>query len=153
MTTTPATATDEQLNQARTDVIAEIARTDNKASALLAAFGIPLAVLVAMPGRQISTAAAVLVDLGAVGLVAAMLLVLLVIRPRLGGDVRGSYLHWATCTTPEQIAADLAVDRRAERIIALSQIAKTKYRALHTAIITTSAAIVVLALAVLVDRV
>ncbi|MFI5867743.1 Pycsar system effector family protein [Streptomyces sp. NPDC051546] len=151
-TTTPAAKTDERLSQARADVIAEIGRTDTKATALLTAFGIPLAVLVAtVPGRQVSPAAAVFVGLGALGLVAAMLVVLLVIRPRLAGGARGSYLYWATCTTPEEILEDLATDRRAERIIVLSQIAKRKYGALRLAIDITAAAVLALALAVLVS--
>ncbi|WP_415961980.1 Pycsar system effector family protein [Streptomyces sp. 021-4] len=140
-------ATDTKLKQARTDVVAEISRTDSKASALLAAFGIPLAVLVAaVPGQDLPLPAAILVGLGAVGLVAAMLVVLLVVRPRLGGNTRGSYLHWATCT-PQQVRADLATDLTAQRIIALSQIAVAKYRALRTAIDITAGALVLLVLA------
>ncbi|MFD4178154.1 Pycsar system effector family protein [Streptomyces anulatus] len=140
-------AADAKLQQARTDVVAEISRTDSKASALLAAFGIPLAVLVAaVPGRDLPIPAAILVGLGAVGLVAAMLVVLLVVRPRLGGNTRGSYLHWATCT-PEQVRTDLATDLTAERIIRLSQIATAKYRALKTAIDITAGALVLLVLA------
>ncbi|WP_431776504.1 Pycsar system effector family protein [Streptomyces cucumeris] len=135
------------LQQARTDVTAEISRTDSKASALLTAFGIPLAVLVAaVPGHDLPTASAILVGIGALGLVAAMLVVLLVVRPRLGGNVRGSYLHWATCT-PEEIRADVTVDRTAERIAKLSQIAAAKYRALKLAIDITAGALVVLLLA------
>ncbi|MFJ5099063.1 hypothetical protein [Streptomyces sp. NPDC088557] len=60
-------------------------RTDAKASALLTVLSLPLAALAA-----------------------AMLLVLLIVRPRLGGDVSGSYLHWATCT-PREAAADIAL--------------------------------------------
>lgn len=140
-------AADARLLQARTDTVAEISRTDAKASALLTAFSIPLAVLVAaVPGHDLPTAAAVLVALGAASLVAAMLVVLLVVRPRLGGNTRGSYLHWANCT-PEQVRADLATDPTAERIVQLSQIAAAKYRALKTAIDITAGALVLLALA------
>lgn len=146
-----ATATDAQLSQARTDVITEIVRTDAKASALLTAFGIPLAVLVAaVPGRHISSTAAVLVGLGAVGIVAAMLTVLLVIRPRLGGNRPGSFLYWADCTT-EDVIADLTTDRRIDRLVTLSQIARQKYKALRLAVDVTAAALLVLVLALLVD--
>ena len=142
-----AAAADARLLQARTDVVAEISRTDSKASALLAAFGIPLAVLVAaVPGQDLPVPAAILVGLGAVGLVAAMLVVLLVVRPRLGGNTRGSYLHWATCT-PEEVRADLAVDLTADRVVKLSQIAAAKYRALKVAIDITAGALVLLVLA------
>ncbi|MEU2076618.1 Pycsar system effector family protein [Streptomyces sp. NPDC013489] len=145
--TTPAGLHDAKLTQARADVTAEIGRTDAKASALLAAFSLPLAVLVAaVPGHDLNTGAAILTGLGAVGLVAAMLVVLLVVRPRLGGNSRGSYLHWATCT-PEQVVADLAVDRSAERVVKLSQIATAKYKALRVAIDITAGALVLLVLA------
>lgn len=145
--TTPADTITARLAQARTDVIAEMGRTDAKASALLTVLGIPLAVLIAaVPGRDLPTAATVLVGLGAAGLAAAMLLVLAIVLPRLGGDTRGSYLHWATCT-PEQVTADLTVDRSAERLVTLSKIALTKMRALRVAIFTTAAALGALTLA------
>lgn len=142
-----AAAADTRLQQARTDTLAEISRTDSKAAALLTAFGIPLAVLVAaVPGHDLPTGAAILVGLGALGLVAAMLVVLLVVRPRLGGTVQGSYLHWAHCT-PEEVRADIAVDRTAERVVKLSQIAAAKYRALKLAIDITAGALAVLLMA------
>ncbi|MEU6467469.1 Pycsar system effector family protein [Streptomyces sp. NPDC046976] len=146
-----AAVPDVQLNQARTDVITEIVRTDSKAAALLTAFGIPLAVLVAtVPGRHINSAAAVLVGLGAVGLVAAMLTVLLVVRPRLGGNGTGSFLHWADCTA-EDVIADLTTDSRVDRLVTLSQIARQKYKALRLAVDVTAAALLFLVLALLVD--
>ncbi|MFI1890473.1 Pycsar system effector family protein [Streptomyces jumonjinensis] len=157
MTTTEpqtTTATDAQLAQARADVITEIIRTDTKAAALLAAFGIPFAVLIAaLPGRDVPGPAAVLLGLGVVGLVAAMLVVLLVVRPRLGARSkprnRGSFLYWATCTTAEEILTDLAADHRPQRIITLSQIAEKKYRSLAVAVDVTAGAVVLLALGLL----
>ncbi|MGW6850416.1 Pycsar system effector family protein [Streptomyces virginiae] len=152
--TTPAdTATSARLLQARTDVIAEMGRTDAKASALLTVLGIPLAVLIAaVPGHHLPAAATVLAGLGVTGLAAAMLLVLAIVLPRLGGDARGSYLHWATCT-PEEVTADLAVDRSAERLVVLSKIALKKMRALRIAIFVTAGALAALALALAVTLV
>ncbi|MFD3700692.1 Pycsar system effector family protein [Streptomyces sp. NPDC058646] len=151
--TTPADTTTARLTQARTEVIAEMGRTDAKASALLTVLGIPLAVLIAaVPGRDLPAAAAVLVGLGVAGLAAAMLMVLAIVLPRLGGDTRGSYLHWATCT-PEEVTADLSVDRGAERLVALSKIALKKMRALRIAIFTTAGALGALALALAVTLV
>ncbi|MFJ4343200.1 Pycsar system effector family protein [Streptomyces sp. NPDC088915] len=142
-----AAAVDARLQQARTETVGEITRTDSKAAALLAAFGLPLAVLVAaLPGRDLSAGTAVLIGLGALGLVTAMLVVLLAVRPRLTRGARGSYLHWAACT-PEQVRADLSVDRNAEQVVRLSQIAQAKYRALKVAIDITAGALVVLLLA------
>lgn len=154
-TTPAATApvTDAMLTQARADVVTEIVRTDSKAAALLTAFGIPLAVLVAtVPGRDISPAAGVLVGLGAIGLVTAMFTVLLTLRPRLGGDATGSFLHWADCTAAEVIE-DLTTDLRVQRIGTLSRIAREKYKALRLAIDITGAALLVLVLALLADLV
>jgi hypothetical protein len=140
-------ATDTRLQRARTEVTTEIGRTDSKAAALLATFSLPLAVLVAaVPGRSLPALATALVCLGVGGLVAAMLVVLLVVRPRLSGHARGSYLHWATCTS-EEVRADLAVDNSADHVVRLSQIATAKYRALKVAIDITAGALVLLALA------
>ncbi|MFD4020636.1 Pycsar system effector family protein [Streptomyces sindenensis] len=140
---------DERMSQARGDVMTEIVRTDAKAASLLTASSLPLAVLVAVvPGRDIGPAAAVLVGIGAIGLVAALITVLLTIRPRLSGDPNGSYLRWANCT-PEELAEDLTTDRRLERLATLSQIAEQKYRALRLAIDVTSGALIVLVLALL----
>ncbi|MGW2599532.1 Pycsar system effector family protein [Streptomyces klenkii] len=145
----PPTPAPDALIRARTETSGEINRTDSKAAALLTAFGIPLAVLVAaVPGRHLPAGAATLVGLGAVGLVAAMLVVLLVVRPRLGGDTRGSFLDWAD-RTPEEVLADLTVERHAERIIAQSRIARTKFRALRLAIDITAGALTALVLALL----
>lgn len=142
-----AAPTEARLAQARTEVIAEMGRTDAKASALLTVLSLPLAVLIAVvPGHDLPAAATVAAGIGAAALAAAMLLVLLIVRPRLGGDVSGSYLHWATCT-PEQAAADIASDRSAERIVILSRIAARKFRALRLAIDITAGAVALLVLA------
>ncbi|MFE3996528.1 Pycsar system effector family protein [Streptomyces goshikiensis] len=144
---TTDTTTSARLLQARTDVLAEMGRTDAKSGALLTVLGIPLAVLIAaVPGHDLPVAATVLVGLGAAGLAAAMLLALAIILPRLGGDAHGSYLHWATCT-PEEVTADLAVDRSAARLVALSKVATKKMRTLRVAIFLTAGALGALALA------
>lgn len=153
MTTTPQ-ATPEQLSAARTEVIGEISRADGKAGTLLAALGLPMAVLVAvLPSRDLSTTSATLAGLGAVGLTAAMLTVLAVVRPHLQGEVRGSFLYWANCTKSDQVASSLAEDHTAARLIKLSQIAKRKYTSLRIAIDITSGSLALLALAVLVSLV
>ncbi|MFD8992284.1 Pycsar system effector family protein [Streptomyces goshikiensis] len=146
-TTPAADTTSARLLQARADVIAEMGRTDAKASGLLTVLGIPLAVLIAaVPGHDLPVAATVLVGLGVAGLAAAMVLVLAILLPRLGGDARGSFIHWATCT-PEEVTADLAVDRSVERLVALSEFAVKKMRSLRVAILTTAGALGALALA------
>lgn len=142
-----AAPTEARLAQARTEVIAEMGRTDAKASALLTVLSLPLAVLIAtVPGHNLPVAATVAAGIGAAALAAAMLLILLIIRPRLGGDVTGSYLHWATCT-PQEAAADIASADIAERIVVLSKIAARKFRALRLAIDITAGAVALLVLA------
>ncbi|MFI2207672.1 Pycsar system effector family protein [Streptomyces sp. NPDC020192] len=141
---------DTRLDAATTTVLAEISRTDAKSGVLLTAFSLPLAALVAaVPGRALPGASAALVGLGTVGLVAAMLVVLVVVRPRLGGAARGSYLYWSLCT-PEEVVADLQVpENQAEHVVHLSRIARRKYRGLQVAIDITAVSLITLAGALL----
>ncbi|PNG21057.1 Pycsar system effector family protein [Streptomyces cahuitamycinicus] len=140
-----------RLDAATTTVLAEISRTDAKSGVLLTAFSLPLAALVAaIPGRTLPGASGLLVGIGTVGLLVAMLVVLFVVRPRLGGAARGSYLYWSLCTT-EELVADLKVPtNQAEHVIHLSKIAKRKYRGLRLAGDITGASLVALAAALLV---
>ncbi|MEV0437771.1 Pycsar system effector family protein [Streptomyces spectabilis] len=141
---------DERLAQAHAEVMAEIARTDGKASALLTALGIPLAVLVAaLPGRELPASGTVLASIAVAGMVAAMLATLRVLQPHIGNATQGSFLHWASCT-PDEVLADLAVDRRKAQLVVRSQIARRKFAMLRAAIHITAASVVVLALALLV---
>lgn len=144
------TATDARLDAANATVLAEISRTDAKSAVLLTSFSLPLAALVAaVPGRALPAAAAVLIGAGTVGLVTAMLVVLLVARPRLTGAARGSFLYWSLCT-PEDLVEDLQHPAdRATHVIHLSQIARRKYRGLRIAGDITGASLVALAAALL----
>ncbi|MCP9205517.1 Pycsar system effector family protein [Streptomyces sp. NEAU-Y11] len=143
------TATPDQLAAAHTEVVAEIARADSKAGTLLAALGLPMAVLVvAVPGRHLDPVTSALTGLGAAGLIAAMLVTLDVIRPRIGGPVRGGFLHWATCD-PGDVAASLTADHAPARLVKLSKIARRKYARLKIAIDITSGALGAFALALL----
>ncbi|MFE7429055.1 Pycsar system effector family protein [Streptomyces sp. NPDC057545] len=139
------TATDS-LDAAIATVHAEISRTDTKAGHLLASFGLPLAVLVAVvPEHRMSAAAGTLVGAGAIGLVAAMLVVLVVVQPRLSHAARGGWVYWASCT-PDELIADLqAPTSRAEQVIHLAQIARRKYTGLRVAGVLTGASLVSLA--------
>ncbi|MGW1037862.1 Pycsar system effector family protein [Streptomyces antibioticus] len=148
--TTTAESVDARLDAANATVLAEISRTDAKSGVLLTSFSLPLAALVAaVPGHALPPAAAVLVGAGTVGLVAAMLVVLLVVRPRLTGAARGSFLYWSLCT-PEALVEDLKnPGDRATHVIQLSQIARRKYRGLRIAGDITGASLVTLAAALL----
>ncbi|MDA5279947.1 Pycsar system effector family protein [Streptomyces sp. Isolate_45] len=137
-----------RLEAASATVLAEISRTDAKSAVLLTAFSLPLAVLVAsIPGRSLSGVAAALNAAGAVGLILAMLVVLIVVRPRLGRVLPGSYLYWASAT-PEEVIQDLQKPtHRVEHVMQLSSIARRKYRGLQIAIDATGASLVLLGLA------
>ncbi|MEU0023522.1 Pycsar system effector family protein [Streptomyces rochei] len=141
---------DARLDAATGTVLAEISRTDAKSGVLLTSFSLPLAALVAaVPGKALPGTSAVLVGVGTVGLVAAMLVVLLVVRPRLGGAARGSFLYWSLCTADELLADLQAPADRATHVVHLSQIAKRKYRGLRLAGDITAASLVALAAALL----
>ncbi|MEW1723867.1 Pycsar system effector family protein [Streptomyces sp. NPDC093109] len=136
--------TGARLDAALDITLAEIGRSDTKAGNLLGALGLPLAVLVAVvPGRDLPAAAAVLAGTGTIGLIAAMLIVLLVVRPDITGRPRGSYLYWADCT-PAEVVEDLTHDHRAEHLVQLAILARAKYRALRWAIHVTAAALLAL---------
>lgn len=141
---------DARLDAATATVLAEISRTDAKSGVLLTAFSLPLAALVAaVPGKPLPGLSAVLVATGTVGLVAAMLVVLVVVRPRLTGHDRGSFLYWSLCST-EQLLADLdAPADRAAHVVTLSRIARRKYAGLRLAGDITAVALVALAAALL----
>ncbi|MFI9206404.1 Pycsar system effector family protein [Streptomyces sp. NPDC053048] len=143
---------DARLAEADGTVHKEIERSEPKASAILSAFSLPLAVLVAtIPGHHLPPAAAVLVAIGALGLAAAMIAVLLTIRPRITGAPRGTFLYWATLdpSRPQDLIDDLLDDHRAEDVIRLAKLAREKHRRTRLAINTTVAALVALDLALL----
>ncbi|MGI5262454.1 Pycsar system effector family protein [Streptomyces angustmyceticus] len=142
---------DARLDAATTTVLAEISRTDAKSGVLLTAFSLPLAALVAaVPGHPLPGLSAALVGIGAIGLVTAMLVVLVVVRPRLSGAARGSFLYWSLCVSPEAVVEDLRnPGDRAGHVIRLSRIAKRKYRGLRLAGDVTGVSLVALAAALI----
>lgn len=144
------TKIDARLDSATTTVLAEISRTDAKSGVLLTAFSLPLAALVAaVPGKPLPRLSGLFVGVGTVGLVAAMLVVLIVVRPRVGGATRGSFFYWSRCTTDELLADLQAPSDHAAHVIHLSRIAKRKYQGLRLAGDITAAALVALAAALL----
>ncbi|MFI8888260.1 Pycsar system effector family protein [Streptomyces sp. NPDC053813] len=141
---------DTRISAATATVHAEISRTDGKSGILLSAFGLPLAVLVAViPGRALTGWSEALVAIGAIGLFISMLIVLVVISPRIDGSPRGSFLHWARCT-PESLIEDLnSPTDRAAHLIHLSRIAKRKFLGLFIAGVLIGASLIVLAAALI----
>lgn len=156
MTTTPSPTSpdlDTRLAAAVAEVRGEISRCDTKAGLLLSAYSLPLAALLAaVPDATLSPAAAILIGFGSIGLIAAMLVVLAVIRPRIRSVAPGAYLAWATADA-DQVLADMQEPRatdRATHVVHLSGIARRKFAALQVAIDLTRLSLLVLAAALLI---
>ncbi|WP_413800202.1 Pycsar system effector family protein [Streptomyces iranensis] len=134
------TTLDASLATAHAEVKAEIARTDSKASLLLAFIGAVLAgVWTVASDAHLPTPVYVVGGMGVLLLVTAAALLLRVVRPNLGGARPVGFPLWARLTGDE-IRAVLAEDRRGEAIANLSRIAVLKFAALQRAIDVTRAA-------------
>ncbi|MEU4507578.1 Pycsar system effector family protein [Streptomyces sp. NPDC024089] len=139
---------DARLSEAAAAVAAEIARSDTKAGHLLSSFSLPLTVLIAtVPGRDLPPTSSVLIKAGAIGMVLAMLIVLVVVAPQMSRASRGGWVYWASCT-PDELKEDLRSSAsRAEHTIHLSRIARRKFIGLLLAGIVTGASFITLAAA------
>ncbi|MFB7598369.1 Pycsar system effector family protein [Streptomyces sp. NPDC056160] len=147
--TAPHTTTaDTNLADALAAVTTEIGRTDGKASLLLAFDGAVLAGLASLADRHLPTPTVVLGALAVAALGSATVLLLLVVRPRLGGHDRASFPYWAQLDE-HGIRACMTGDTRAARIRVLSRIALAKFARLRRAVDCTLAALALLALAAL----
>ncbi|MEU2271965.1 Pycsar system effector family protein [Streptomyces olindensis] len=150
-TTPPTTAqttptTDKNLDAACAAVAGEIGRTDGKASMLLAFNGAALAGLSTLADHDLPALTKAAGVLGITALGTAAVLLLLVVRPRLGGHDRASFPYWARLDE-DQIRACMTSDTRAARIRVLSCIAVAKFTQLRRAVDCTLAALAFLALA------
>lgn len=151
-TRTAGDLTETNISAALDHATQEIGRTDTKAGVLLGLHSVLVAAL-ALLGHQIPAAALAFAIVASIALIVAVMLALLVVRPRLGAPNgvadRSSFVYWAKAS-PEEIAAGMAEDRRALRISALSAIALRKMRLLRQCTHTTAAAVVALALAAII---
>lgn len=139
-------ATDKNLDAACASVASEIARTDSKASLLLAFNGAVLAGLASIADKDLPSAPKAIGALAALALGVAAVLLLLVVRPRLRVDDRASFTHWAQLDE-EGIRSCMESDTRATRIRVLSTLAVRKYLHLRRAVDLSLAALALLALA------
>ncbi|WP_331719064.1 DUF5706 domain-containing protein (plasmid) [Streptomyces sp. NBC_00289] len=149
-TAVPSTAAvdaDRNLDAACATVAGEIARTDGKASLLLAFNGAVLAGLASVADADLPLLTRALGEAAVLALAAAAVLLLLVVRPRLGGDDRASFPYWAGLYDDHEIVACMQGDSRAARIRVLSRIAVGKYRQLRRAVDLSLAALALLLLA------
>ncbi|MFE4055561.1 Pycsar system effector family protein [Streptomyces sp. NPDC059096] len=148
MTTAPASLTDKNLDAACAAVTTEIARTDSKASLLLAFDGAVLAGLASAADKDLPLLTQAVGGLAALALATAAVLLLLVVRPNLGGGrvVREGLPCWAALEEHE-IEAAMAEDTRLARVKGMSVLAVRKFQRLMRAVDIILAAIALLALA------
>ncbi|OEV03811.1 integral membrane plasmid transfer protein [Streptomyces nanshensis] len=128
------------LTDAHAEVKAEIARTDTKASLLLAFNGVALAGTWTVGAQPwVPLAARLAGGVALLMLLASVTLLLLVVRPRLSATAaRVGFPRWAELTA-DQVAAELAQDRTASHVVALSGIAVAKMRGLQRSVNLTLA--------------
>ncbi|MFJ3176286.1 Pycsar system effector family protein [Streptomyces roseus] len=147
MTTAPLTITgDRNLDAACATVTGEIARTDSKASLLLAFDGAVLAGLASVADKDLPVFTKVVGGLAVLALAAAAVLLLLVVRPCLsvpGRPAPGTFPQWARL---EDNALQEAMDQdhRPARVKALSVLAVRKFQRLALAVDVILAALALL---------
>ncbi|KND39749.1 Pycsar system effector family protein [Streptomyces stelliscabiei] len=144
--TAPDTATDKNLDTACASIVNEIGRTDGKSSLLLAFNGAVLAGLASVADKDLPPVTKVFGALAVLALGAAAVLLLLVVRPRLRGDDKASFPHWARLDEDE-IRGCMVGDNRAASIRVLSVLAVRKFTLLRRAVDLSLAALALLALA------
>ncbi|MER8237020.1 Pycsar system effector family protein [Streptomyces sp. NPDC094049] len=154
-TTTTATAAavtgraSAELDATLAFTVTDLGRTDTKAGLLLTLDGL-LVTALSIAGTDLAGLSLVLAVTGAVALVVAVVLALLVIRPRLSrshADPSG-YITLATAT-PAAITEILATDHRVTRLQALARIALAKMKLLSLAGDVTLVAVAAVAAALL----
>jgi hypothetical protein len=131
----PASLTDKNLDTACASVAHEIGRTDGKSSCLAS-----------VADKDLPPVTKAFGALAVLALGAAAVLLLLVVRPRLCGDDKASFPHWARLDEDE-IRSCMDGDTRAARIRVLSLLAVRKFTHLRRAVDLSLAALVLLALA------
>ncbi|MFI1786192.1 Pycsar system effector family protein [Streptomyces rubiginosohelvolus] len=145
-TTAPLTTTgDRNRDAACTGVAGEIARTDSKASLLLAFDGAVLAGLASLAEKDLPGFTKVVGALAVLALAAAAVLLLLVVRPCLtvSRAAPGTFPQWARMDE-DALQAEMEQDRRLARIKALSTLAARKFRRLTLAVDIILAALALL---------
>ncbi|MEE6269157.1 Pycsar system effector family protein [Streptomyces diastatochromogenes] len=139
----------KNLDDACHDAEAKISRTDSKASLLLAFVGAVLAGLASLADKKLPLATQITGGTAVLALVAAAVLLLLVVRPNLGGKgrvVQEGFPCWAQLSEDDLLAA-MRQDTRVTRAKSLSMVAVAKFRRLTHAVDTILAALALLLLA------
>ncbi|MGW1596977.1 Pycsar system effector family protein [Streptomyces sp. NPDC002343] len=147
--TTLACDPGKNLNEACADVEAKISRTDNKSSLLLAFDGAVLAGLASVAGEDLPMPAQLVGGAAVLALADAAVLLLLVVRPDLGGRgriIREGFPCWAQMSEDELLQA-MHQDTRLTRVRTLSIIAVAKFQRLARAVDIILAALALLLVA------
>ncbi|MFE7675820.1 Pycsar system effector family protein [Streptomyces albidoflavus] len=142
-------SSDRNLDAACATVSGEIARTDSKASLLLAFDGAALAGLASVVDKDLPTFTKVVGALAVLALAAAAVLLLLVVRPCLTASGRpspGTFPQWALLEENDLQEA-MGQDYRPARVKALSILAVRKFRRLALAVDVILAALALLTVA------
>ncbi|MEV0375295.1 Pycsar system effector family protein [Streptomyces sp. NPDC050636] len=149
-TTTPDPQQDRAQDRIAATVVAlqgDLARSENKASLLLALAAAALvAVISAGASLHLTVFAAVVGSLGAAALLAAALVLLLAVRPDLGGTGWTSWPHLST----EQLREQLASGYQLDHLRFMATLAARKFRLIRAAVDCLFAGLALLALAAVV---
>lgn len=147
-TTTPdpqPTAAQDRIASTVTSLQADLARTDAKASLLLALSGAALVALASSATELHPTVpAAVAASLAAAALLASTLILLLAIRPHLGGE---GWTSWSRLST-DQLRDQLAAGYQVEHLTFMAALAVRKFRRIRAAVDCMLAGLGLLAVAV-----
>ncbi|MGW1375325.1 Pycsar system effector family protein [Streptomyces sp. NPDC002446] len=127
----------------------DLARSEGKASLLLALSGAALVALVSAAGNlRLTAPAAVAGALGTAALLAATVLLLLAVRPQLGGD---GWTSWPRLST-EQLRERLAAGHEVDHLRFMAALAARKFRLIRAAVDCLLAGLGLLALAAVLLR-
>ncbi|MFI1831525.1 Pycsar system effector family protein [Streptomyces sp. NPDC020412] len=142
--------TEERLNIAIADTESQIVKADSKAASVLTFDGLLVAGASLMSsGNDVSTLATVLAVITGLLIVISASLSLSVIRPRLTGGDKQSFVHWSTLESGDAVEESLTnTPAKTERILILSRIAFRKMCLLQKAIDTSLGAVIALLLTI-----
>ncbi|MGW0713115.1 Pycsar system effector family protein [Streptomyces sp. NPDC002643] len=143
-------ATEERLADAVADTEAQIVKADSKAASVLTFDGLLVAGASLMGNsNDVSTFGTILAVITGLLIVISASLALSVIRPRLNGGDKQSFVHWAKLENGEAVDESLTnTPAKTERILILSRIAFRKMSLLQKAIDTSLGAVIALLLTI-----
>lgn len=142
--TTTASAPQEKVDTTMSTLRSELARSDSKASLLLALTGGSLAAILSAAADATFPAAVMVVgSMAAVALLCATVILLLAVRPRLGGAGWPTW-HQLPLTA---LAEEVSQGQRVAEVQVLARTARTKFRRIRIAVDCALAGIALLTLA------